>query len=198
MLGAVIWLTWVIGQQKGLDGVLLVLCGMLSLALACWIYGRWSAPHLKSSKRIAALTFCYLFGLCSIGLVYAATKIQLHSNSLTSHQSLWDSYSSERLDQLLSQNKPVFIDFTAAWCLTCQVNKRIALENQTVIHAFKNLNVTLLEADWTNRDPAISQALARFGRQGVPTYIYFNGKDLTPQILPEILTPQIILNTLNH
>jgi thiol:disulfide interchange protein len=107
----------------------------------------------------------------------------------------WVAYSPEKLAQLTKEGKPVFVDFTAAWCVTCQVNKRLVLNNPAVREAFDQRGVELVRADWTRRDPVITQALAALGRQGVPVYVLYRpGK--TPLVLPEILKKQIVFDAL--
>ena len=101
--------------------------------------------------------------------------------------------------ELRAQGKPVFVDFTAAWCLTCQVNERVALETREVAERFEREGVTLLKADWTLRDDRITQALASYGRQGVPVYVLY-GRDPVgePRLLPEVLTPGVVFAALDR
>ena len=107
----------------------------------------------------------------------------------------WEKYSPNKIDTALKEGRGVFVDFTAAWCLSCQVNEKIAFGSEKVQDAFINKNILLLRGDWTNNDPAITKALAKFGRNSVPLYVYYRvGKD--PVLLPEILTPQIVLDEL--
>ena len=107
----------------------------------------------------------------------------------------WQAWSTERVNAALQQKQAVFIDFTAAWCVTCQVNKQTTLRNPRVLKAFADRNVLLLQADWTRQDPAISQALAALGRSGVPVYVlHVPGKP--PQVLSELLTPDLVIQAL--
>ena len=108
----------------------------------------------------------------------------------------WQAWSTERVNAALQQKQAVFIDFTAAWCVTCQVNKQTTLRDPRVLKAFADRNVLLLQADWTRQDPAISQALAALGRSGVPVYVlHVPGKQ--PQVLPELLTPDLVMRALD-
>jgi len=109
----------------------------------------------------------------------------------------WVEYSPEKLAQLSSEGKPVFVDFTAAWCVTCQVNKRVALTSDRVISAFAAAGVVRMRADWTTRDDRITQALAQFGRNGVPLYVLYDTKG-QPTVLPEILTEGTVLAALDR
>ena len=114
----------------------------------------------------------------------------------TTAEGNWQAWSSERVNAALQQNQAVFVDFTAAWCVTCQVNKQTTLRNSQVLQAFADRNVLLLQADWTRQDPAISQALNALGRSGVPVYVlHVPGKP--PQVLPELLTPDLVMRALD-
>jgi thiol:disulfide interchange protein DsbD len=100
------------------------------------------------------------------------------------------------LQELRQEGKPVFIDFTAAWCLTCQVNERIALNSSKVVDQFKTLGIVALKADWTSHDEKIARALAQFGRSSIPLYVLYGKNSNEPMILPELLTPSIVLEAL--
>jgi thiol:disulfide interchange protein DsbD len=106
---------------------------------------------------------------------------------------LWQPYSAQKLEQALAQNKPVFIDFTAKWCITCTVNKTIALDDSAVLKTAKENGIVLLRADLTTPNKEIAEALEYYGRAGVPLYVYYDGKSEEYQILPQILTPEILL-----
>lgn len=119
----------------------------------------------------------------------------LTAESKTGEKISWEAYSEEAVQKYRTEGRPVFVDFTAAWCLTCQVNERVALSPERVVNKFKELNIAPLKADWTSRDPKITEALQRFGRNGVPFYVLYPAdikKD--PVFLPEILTPDIVLD----
>ena len=111
----------------------------------------------------------------------------------------WEPYSTARLDQLLRMRKPVFVDFTAAWCVTCQVNERLALAAPAVMAKMRALGVVPVRADWTRPDPDISRALEQFGRYGVPLYVLYSGRaEEPPHILPQILTSETVLTELDR
>jgi thiol:disulfide interchange protein len=189
LFATVIWLAWVFGHQTGINGVAQLLAALLAVAIAVWL-GR--AKHVAT--RIAGL---------AIVLVAAAAVVLASGNRARSAVPVsregpvqWEKYSHDRVAELRSQGRTVFIDFTAAWCITCQVNKRTTLKQDSVEQAFKNRNVALLVADWTNSDPEITKALQAFGRSGVPLYVMYNGNS-EPLILPEILTEGLVLNALS-
>jgi thiol:disulfide interchange protein DsbD len=110
---------------------------------------------------------------------------------------VWEPYSPDRLAALRRAGRAVFVDFTAAWCLSCQVNERIALATPAVQAAFRQERVVAMKADWTNRDPAITEALAAFQRSGVPFYVLYRPRR-PPQVLPELLTPDLVLAALQQ
>ena len=111
----------------------------------------------------------------------------------------WEPYSTARLESLLQAGTPVFVDFTAAWCVTCQVNERLVLATSAVANKMKAIGVVAVRADWTRPDPDITRALAQFGRDGVPLYVLYSGKDKDPpRILPQILTTDNVLTELEQ
>ena len=111
----------------------------------------------------------------------------------------WIPFSQEEVERTLAQGRPVFLDFTAAWCLTCQVNERVVLSTDRVQEAFRDRSVALFKADWTRQDPEITEALEALGRNGVPVYALYRGSsDAEPHLLPAILTEQIVLDALEE
>jgi len=116
----------------------------------------------------------------------------------TASADAWQSYSPKTIEELRAKGRPVFVDFTAAWCLTCQVNKRRVLSTKTVQEAFEKRNVALVRADWTDRDPQITKALRSHGRSGVPVYVLYEGDGSEPTLLPEVLTEDAVLDALDN
>ncbi len=109
----------------------------------------------------------------------------------------WETYTAARLEALRAEGKPVFLNFTAAWCISCLVNEKVALSNSRISEAFARQGITSLKGDWTNKDPAITTKLSEFGRSGVPLYIYYPpGNASNPVVLPQLLTPEIVLAAL--
>jgi thiol:disulfide interchange protein DsbD len=188
LFATVAWLAWVLGSQTDNDGIGKLLFGLVGIALAAWAYGHWQA-----SKPKLALLVAIAFGVA--GLVIAWPAEIAVSAKRDNVEAEWVPYSKQKLAELRSQNKAVFIDFTATWCITCQVNKRIALNDQATRKRFDELKIIRMKADWTLKDPDITSALAEFGRNGVPLYVYYPISG-NAQVLPEILTPSVVLNAI--
>lgn len=188
MFATVVWLLWVLGQQTGIDGAAALLMCLVVMALFVWSLG------LPSGKGRTALTVLSLAGLLWIGWVAAPRVTQLQApdaaggpvaTSLAGLQ--WQAWSPERQAELLASGQPVFVDFTAAWCVTCQYNKRTTLADAEVLADFAARKVALLRADWTRRDPAVTAALAALGRNGVPVYALHQAGQ-APHVLSEVLS----------
>lgn len=191
MFATCVWLLWVLAQQVDAGGVALALGVLVAVGFALWALGlsqrgarvfRWVAA---GGGVLAALTFAPI-----------ATSEALAPGARANADAGWIDYTPEKLAQLRSEGKPVFVDFTAAWCVTCQLNKRVALRADTVKTRFAADNVVLMRADWTNRDERITKALAEFGRNGVPLYVLYDRQG-EPAVLPELLTEGIVLAALN-
>jgi thiol:disulfide interchange protein DsbD len=186
----VIWLAWVLAQAYGAALLAALLVCFLLLAIAGWFLGRWQARRWATA--IAGLI---LLGVVVVS-VYASQRLVSASDSGTSSKvnSGWEPWSAEAVQRYRAQGRPVFVDFTASWCLSCQVNERVALDRPEVAKAFDDAHVALLRADWTRHDEAITQALAALGRDGVPTYVLYAPGQSSPQVLPEVLTPGIVMD----
>jgi thiol:disulfide interchange protein DsbD len=202
MFATAIWLVWVFGRQTSTGGVAFLLAGLLLLGVAAWIVHRWSAPQLSRTATLVSRTLAgaALIGGIAIAIIGAgsapATQPSSTSTSATT-ETAWRSYSPETIESLRAEGRPVFVDFTAAWCLTCQVNKRRVLTTETIQKAFADKNVALVRADWTNRDPEITNALQSHGRSGVPAYVLYEGDGSAPRLLPEVLTEDAVLSALD-
>jgi len=186
LLATVVWLVWVVSLQGGPTAVVAILTILLLLAFVAWASGR--APA-RWSYRVAAAAVA---GALIVGrwLVPAGGA----NGAL-----LWEPYSAARLGELLDQGRPVFVDFTAAWCVTCQVNERLALDTSAVIDKMRDVGVVPVRADWTRPNPDITRALQQFGRNGVPLYVLYSGRrDDQPHILPQVLTSHIVITELEE
>jgi thiol:disulfide interchange protein DsbD len=203
MFATAIWLVWVFGQQAGNGGVALLLFGLLLLGMAGWVAHRWSDPTLSRTVTLVTrgLVTVMVAAAVAAGVMGARydrpSPSSSNAETTTSSSSKWTAFSPSTVDELRAQGRPVFVDFTAAWCLTCQVNKQTVLSTETVQNAFADKNVALVRADWTNRDPQITKALRSHGRSGVPVYVLYPGDGSGPTLLPEVLTQDIVLNALD-
>ena len=192
---AVIWMVWVFAQVAGSNGVAALLGGMLLTAVAGWVLGRWPAKGLSTVAAVILLA-------AAIALpCFAAMAMPARTTTYKriAQGAAWQPFSPQRLAALRAQGKPVFVDFSAAWCLSCQVNERVVLDRPDVEDAFRKSGVVTLRADWTNHDDTITAALAQLGRSGVPTYaLYSGGPQSAPTLLPEVLTTGIVMDALKN
>jgi len=194
MYAAAVWLVWVLARQAGADAAALALGGMVLIAFAAWLYGttRSGSPTTFKIGSIGAAVALAL----ALGGGYSAAQLAVPASTATAQHN-WQPYSDAQLQKLLDEDKPVFLNFTAAWCISCLVNERVALSDAQVMEAFADGGITYLKGDWTNRDPAITGFLARFGRSGVPLYLFYpSGRSTEPVQLPQILTPGIVLTVI--
>ncbi len=189
----VIWLAWVLAAY-GANLLAALLCGLLLLAVAGWFLGRW--PGKRWATVVAALLALSVTALCILAPSRLADTAPQKSVPNSSGQGMWQPWSQTAVQRALTQGRPVFVDFTAKWCLSCQVNERAALTRPEVQAGFTQSNVALFKADWTQHDDAITQELASLGRDAVPTYALYSPGQSVPQLLPEVLTPGIVLDAL--
>ena len=192
----VIWLAWVLAQRlRRRPSSPLLLGSFLLLAIAGWFLGRW--PAKRWSTAVAALIVVAVIALCAFSPRLAEQPAATSTQSGTANPaSAWQPWSVDAVSRYQAQGRPVFVDFTASWCLSCQVNERVALSQPQVRQAFANANVVLLRADWTRHDQAIAQALADLGRSGVPAYALYVPGEESPRLLPEVLTPGIVTDAI--
>ncbi|MGY1489291.1 protein-disulfide reductase DsbD family protein [Methylobacillus pratensis] len=198
MYGAAVWLVWVLAQQAGPNAIALALSGMLAIALLAWLYeitrhGSERVRHVANAVSVFGLV-ALIYGSYSGIQLFASVNASVAADSGTVEKN-WEAYSQQKLQDLRAEGKPVFVNLTAAWCITCLVNEQVALSQRKVVDAFSKSDITYLKGDWTNQDQQITQLLKQFGRSGVPLYIlYPPGKEAKPQVLPQILTPEIVLD----
>ena len=199
MLATVIWLLWVFGLQTSVTQAMLLLGGLLLVAVTVW----------ASRFRTALARVVQVVGLVAIGWV----GLEVHTNTNAAPQETqapsatastttkasdpWQNWSAEAVQAELAQGHAVFVDFTAAWCVTCQINKQTTLNQADVLAGFAAKQVRLMRADWTRRDPAISRALAELGRSGVPVYVLY-APNRAPRVLSELLSAAQVREALDH
>ena len=186
-----VWLLWVLGRQTGSDGVALVLAGAVAIAFGLWLWpaatfngSRW----LRSGVAIAAIA----------GAAWVLPNLSTATGQLAQadKSDYWQTYSPEALASARSEGRPVLINMTAAWCITCLANEKVVLSSDTIKAAVGDLGITALKGDWTNQDPQITELLARYGRSSVPLYLLFPAGGGEPQILPQILTRDGLLTAM--
>jgi thiol:disulfide interchange protein DsbD len=194
----VIFLVYVFGALTGPDSVPMLLGALLVAAVAAWIFGRASSPLREPVTRIA-------WTLIALALLVAAIGegIKLTHDTPPAATALasdgWQPWSPAAVQQALAQGRPVFVDFTAAWCLSCKVNEQVALDIDSTKNLFSDKHVALFRGDWTHSDPQISETLRQFNRNGVPLYLVYNPKNpAAPRVLPEVLTPGVVQDALQQ
>lgn len=193
LLGTVVWLAWVLGAQAGNDAVLALLAGLLLLSMAAWVYGRWA--QRAGLMRLAVAACLAITGIAVAwpgGSTKAPGALPSLAKAAKAGEVAWQAWTPERFAELRAAGTPVFIDFTAAWCVTCQVNKRVALNREVVAKAMADRGVVALQADWTNYDPRITAALAELGRNALPVYALYAPGEAKPRLLPEVLTASLV------
>ena len=181
LYGTVVWLAWVLGEQAGLAAVVWLLAALVAVAAAGWLAGM---PRLRLAAAVLAAA-----------AVVAALPAARTAPPAPVADAVWQPFSADKVATLAAMGKPVFVDFTAAWCVTCQVNKRLVLGRGDVLAAFRARGVELVRADWTRRDDDITRALAALGRNGVPVYVLYKPGQ-APVLLPEVLTRERLLAAL--
>jgi thiol:disulfide interchange protein DsbD len=197
LLATLLFLLYVLGAQRGLEGAIWASCFLLVISVACWMKGAFIVPTATAMKRSVVLVLILLLVLGS-GVYFIGNKFQ--SATIASADSQihgdWQPFTPERLQTELEQGRTVFVDFTAAWCLTCKFNEASVLEAQDVREAFQRHAIVKLKADWTNGDPMITKLLQKFGRPGVPLYVLYPAKNEEPIVFPEVLTKGMVLEKL--
>ena len=197
LLATLLFLLYVLGAQRGLDGAIWASCFFLIVAIVCWMKGAFILPATSAARRSLVLLFMLLLlalsGVYFIGDKFQSSKIDIAASGAPGD---WQPFTPERLQSERDQGHAVFVDFTAAWCLTCKFNEKSVLESAAVREAFQRHGVVKLKADWTNGDPVITKLLQQFGRPGVPLYVLYPAKSEEPIVFPELLTQRILLDKL--
>jgi len=210
MMATLLWLLYILGKQLGMEAVVWTGAFLLTVGVACWMIGRFAT--LTATRRSVAVTWGASLVFVGIGYWIFLSPVLEARDILTAPPTVssinreggtseipWETFSLTGLEEHISGNKAVFIDFTAEWCLTCKVNERTVLADQDVIDKFKSSGIVPIRADWTNKNPDITRLLAKFGRSGVPLYAIFPaGRPSAPIILPEIITSSIVIDAIDR
>jgi thiol:disulfide interchange protein DsbD len=219
LLATAIWLAWVLGKQAGVDALAILLFVLLLAGLSAWILGKWTALHRTTPVRVVAALIAFVIFVPAFALVLIymdqirETRTGANAgpgrtgpgrtgsgqvSGPTAEGLQWEPFSEARVLDLVTQGRPVFVDFTADWCLSCKVNERVAFGSADVTRKFLDLKIAMLKADWTLRDEPIARALAKYGRNSIPLYVLYDGTGMDAfVILPEVLSPGILLEALN-
>jgi thiol:disulfide interchange protein/DsbC/DsbD-like thiol-disulfide interchange protein len=202
MYATAAWLAWVLVQQAGADAMLRLLLAAVALGAGLWAWGRWTSASPRRPALAAGLLLAGGAAMVALlGPVMQADPAEAPRASVAPAGSgtvagAWQAWSEERVDAARAAGRTVFVDFTAAWCVSCQANKKLVLERAAVADAMREAGVVTLRADWTQRDPAITATLARHGRNGVPLYLVYRPGEAEPRVLPELLTVGLVLEAI--
>jgi len=201
MYGAAAWLVWVLTLQAGAAALARILIAAIVLAFAAWLAGAAQRRAAAGGRPLALGGAAAVLAVAALAGViwpaYAETPAAGGTATAAAAEADSEAYSPERLAALRAEGRPVFVNYTAAWCVSCQVNDRVVISTRAVVDAMKQKRVAYLKADWTKRDPVIAAELARFGRAGVPLYLVYGADGGQPVILPAILTQGAVLGALD-
>jgi thiol:disulfide interchange protein DsbD len=188
LYATVAYLVWVLAGQLPETGLLSSLFGLVLVAMGVWFYGRWNAPGASPRRARFGMITCLVLLACGAWMGWptpaAPTDI------------VWEKWSTEAVDKLRSENRIIYVDFTARWCATCQANKRLVFHSDDVLREFREKHIATLEGDWTNKDAAITAELAKYHRAAVPFNLIWLPGRADPILLPEILTPSAVLGAI--
>lgn len=197
MYASVIWLLWVLAQQTSADGLVVALLGMLSIVIALWM----KALFKDGSMAYRLFVLAAIVGVLALSLP-ALGRMEKARMAIPADCAVQDvntvPYSPQALANLRRRGEPVLVDATAAWCLTCQVNARVAIHTERTLQTLKDRGITLMVADWTRRNPDVTAFLAGFGYSGVPLVVYYPPAGGEPRILPQLLTEDIVINAITN
>jgi thiol:disulfide interchange protein DsbD len=210
MMATLLWLLYVLGKQLGMEAVIWTGAFLLAVGIACWLLGCFATLTASRAQSITTWAIAlvvvalgywgFLETILDVRSVIAGIPTAAHGSSTTDPEGIqWQPFTLAGLELHLQENKTVFVDFTADWCLTCKVNEKTVLTDKDVVEKFRTHALVAIKADWTNRNPDITRLLAKFGRSGVPLYVIFPaGKPTEPIILPEVITSGIVVDAINR
>jgi thiol:disulfide interchange protein/DsbC/DsbD-like thiol-disulfide interchange protein len=201
MYATAAWLAWVLVLQAGADALLRLLLAAVLVGVAGWAWSRFGGPaSLRRGVAWVTVAVSVAAGAWLLAPLADPTapsaSLAAPARSADAQGLAWEPWSEQRVLEAVAQGRPVFVDFTAAWCVTCQANKKLVLDRTQTVEAMRRLDVLTLRADWTQRDPAITAALARHQRNGVPLYLAYRAGNAVPTVLPELLTAGLVLDAL--
>jgi thiol:disulfide interchange protein/DsbC/DsbD-like thiol-disulfide interchange protein len=198
MYASAAWLAWVLARQSGPEALAVLLAAAVLLGFAAWLYGSSGGWRTRAGRVATGAAALIAVAAVAVGTLQVGTHPSPQATAQATAQDGWEPYSPERLAALRQEGKPVFINLTADWCITCLVNERVALGTQRVDEAFRNAGVIRLKGDWTRGDERITRLLAEHGRSGVPLYLFYpaGNTQAAPQVLPQLLTPELVLTAL--
>lgn len=200
MMATVLWLIWVFSAQTNSFSIICLLAGFFFLSIGCWVYGKGCVPSISKKNRVLAFAFVALFGYIGVQTMLFPRADWDREDTIGMEKgnslSTWQNFSPDLVAQLTKEGKPVLIDFTAKWCLICQTN-HIVLNSGEVVKSLDKAGVVRMKADWTKNDPVITKELSKFGRNSVPLYVLYKPGEAKPTILPQVLTPDVVLSYLD-
>ncbi|MGB5183545.1 MAG: thioredoxin family protein, partial [Xanthobacteraceae bacterium] len=199
--GTAVWLSFVLAQEAGELAVTVTLAGLVLIAFAAWLYEAVRSSERRGRQWGIGISAAAIF--CALALLQLTDvdRPSLAAETPAGAGISWLPFDAGKIDELQAQGRPVFVDFTAEWCITCKLNERVALSDQAVLKAFADGGVVALRADWTREDPAITRMLEANDRAGVPLYLFYpkarpNGERPQAIVLPQILTAETIIHDL--
>lgn len=200
MMATVLWLIWVFNSQTSDLALMIMLAALFLFAIGSWVFGKWGTPvKTKKVRWIGYAATILFFALGGYALVQANSlgTIQTEEVVQADSKGSWEKFTPARVNELRAQGKPVFVDFTAKWCLTCQLNHTVLVSSDVEAH-FDTHGVVRMKADWTSNDDMITEELRKFGRNSVPLYVYYPADlNAAPVILPQMLTASTVIATIN-
>jgi thiol:disulfide interchange protein DsbD len=202
LYASVAWLVWVVSQQSGPPGVAAALAALVLIAFAAWLHQALGRVRVLWRRTATIAVVGLAVGVVGLGPWLGAGSPSSRTDAVRPSGVGWEPFSPARLAELRATGKPVFVNFTAAWCITCLVNERMALRSEAVVDVFARKGVVPLKADWTTRDTVITQVLGSLGRSGVPLYVLYppgraGGAGTEPMVLPQILSERLIIDALD-
>lgn len=197
MYGGAVWLLWVLGRQAGPGAVAAALVGLVLIAFAAWLF-RQSRTGIQQWRNAAGFVSCLIVAAAALTGYGALERLPSDPGGVAANEeSIATPYTRQTLETLRASGQPVLLNLTAAWCISCLVNEQVALGRPEVRAVRSEQRIAYLKGDWTNQDADVSDELARFGRSGVPLYVFYpKGVDSNPVVLPQILTPGMLIETL--